>query len=310
MIKQLFEPPHRRHIPDDAVLWRYVPLRTLFVYLNRRVFIPSVTKLEKGDPFEGGFHPDPTEFMNGLGPAGDKVVSWIQAKRCTKAEQDNIKAYRLKAKGSKLEHRIYLKRYFEFISRTRFAWCWFQSPNESVAMWNHYGRDGAAVMTTFGQLKKALEPLKYTFTAAKMNYIHHALKAHERFDDPTLKSYLLLRPFFLKRQEYESEREIRFVASARPRWSASDGGGIALRDFHPKGWIAAVRLWPDLKKDEEEAIQARVWDVVPDISCRKSDLFDAATRTIKDEMLAELDENCEEGWASVGDDIPCALKQI
>ena len=46
----------KRWLPDHAEIWRYVPLRTLFFYLNGLVFIPSVAKLRDGDPFEGEFY--------------------------------------------------------------------------------------------------------------------------------------------------------------------------------------------------------------------------------------------------------------
>lgn len=50
--------PCERPLDDQASLWRYVPLKTLFFYLNRMVFLPSVAKLKHGDPFEGEFFPD------------------------------------------------------------------------------------------------------------------------------------------------------------------------------------------------------------------------------------------------------------
>jgi hypothetical protein len=54
---QIFpESDSKRWLPDYAEVWRYVPLRTLFFYLNGLVFIPSVAKLRAGDPFEGEFY--------------------------------------------------------------------------------------------------------------------------------------------------------------------------------------------------------------------------------------------------------------
>jgi hypothetical protein len=50
-IRQVEFPPGS-HLSDTARLWRYVPLRTLFVYLSGKVFIPSVATLQNSDPFE------------------------------------------------------------------------------------------------------------------------------------------------------------------------------------------------------------------------------------------------------------------
>ena len=49
-------------LPDNACLWRYVPLKTLFLYLSGNIFIPSIEKLRQSDPFEGEFFFNNPEF--------------------------------------------------------------------------------------------------------------------------------------------------------------------------------------------------------------------------------------------------------
>jgi len=65
--KQIFTESDKRWLNDDAVIWRYVPLQTLFFYLNGLVFIPSVAKLRAGDPFEGEFYENIAWFNTAFG---------------------------------------------------------------------------------------------------------------------------------------------------------------------------------------------------------------------------------------------------
>src|SRR5947208_16837631 len=63
---QIFAETDKRWLPDDAILWRYVPLRTIFFYLNGLIFLPSIEKLRKGDPFEGSWYESLSWFNNAL----------------------------------------------------------------------------------------------------------------------------------------------------------------------------------------------------------------------------------------------------
>jgi len=62
-VQILPESASKRWLPDYVEVWCYVPLRTLFFYLNGLVFIPSVAKLRAGDPFEGEFYDGPSHFI-------------------------------------------------------------------------------------------------------------------------------------------------------------------------------------------------------------------------------------------------------
>jgi hypothetical protein len=130
------------------------------------------------------------------------------------------------------QNHITLKqRYLDFIRVTRFAWCWFHSRDESAAMWNTYGKKGVAVQSTVGRIKGALETTGRKFIYGRMTYIDYGSDlGTESNSDQQQDDHRVLRPFFLKRKEYESEDELRFVI-AGPRRDLR--GGILLKNLKP-----------------------------------------------------------------------------
>jgi hypothetical protein len=142
----------------------------------------------------------------------------------------------------------------------RFVWCWFADFKncESAAMWNLYGKDGAAVCTTVGRLTRALGKCGREFEFARMTYIR-TTQGNKLIEPESIGPELLLRPYFLKRAEYSSEREIRFVASGpEGQW----GGGIEL-SLSPIDWIEEIRLSPTFAGIEEHGVQEAIKKLVP-----------------------------------------------
>jgi hypothetical protein len=306
-IRQIYPPENRdKWVSDDIKLWRYVPLKTLFFYLAGNVFIPSLTKLQQSDPFEGKFLFDTKDFEAALkmscGKQFDEVQQWIRGALWTPVDKhlfdQNKKWVPLMVATDK-------DRYFEFISRTRFAWCWFQSDLESAAMWNTYGKEGVAIATTVGNLSSALKTTNYDFAFGRMCYF----KRYGNFArcSNTEKQMFVLRPQFLKREEYESEKEVRFVTCT----SENESGGLPLKDITPKTWIKRIRLWPGLSPREEESIQGAVKNKLPDVDCQKSDLLQphgrAMSRTFEDLRTFAAAKN-ESRWKSCEDGVPSSLK--
>jgi hypothetical protein len=312
--KQIFEQSSKRWIDDHEVIWRYVPLRTLFFYLNGLVFIPSVAKLRAGDPFEGEFYEDipwfNAAFSDHYGEQANTIDNWIIQKLCSDSERKLIEINKNNPHGANAAPMILRKHYFNFIRQTRFSWCWFHSNRESAAMWSVYGNQGVAIKTTIGKLKRLCEKTERNFIYGRMTYVDYQSKPSVEFD-PTRKSdyHLLLRPFFLKRMEYKSEDEVRFVTAGSER---DELGGILLKDLKPQDWISAVRLWPGLTSEEESSIQKIVEQYIPKADCERSDLFsgpDGQSSLIKfitDGLNIPLDGE----WRDGQDGIPMLIKTL
>ncbi len=204
---------------------------------------------------------------------------------------------------------VFRRHYFDFIRRTRFTWCWFQSYRESAAMWSVYGNQGVAIKSTVGKICSVLEKTGREFIYGRMTYVDYRSGVSTDFNPEQKSDYrLLLRPFFLKRREYESEDEVRFVTAGVDREERS---GILLKELSPQQWISEIRLWPGLTHDEEESIKKAVHHFVSDADCQKSDLFsgpDGPSELI--EMLAaDLEQSADSSWTEGKDGIPQSLKR-
>ncbi|GEM_PF-1694671 len=298
-----------RWLHDYAEVWRYVPLRTLFFYLNGLVFIPSVAKLRAGDPFEGEFYEEiawfNTAFSDHYGNEANGVREWIVNELCSEHERHHIE---ISKNYPDAAAEVIRRHYFDFVRKTRFAWCWFQSCRESAAMWSVYGNQGVAVKSTIGKLCAVLEKTNREFIYGRLTYVDYQSGVSTEFNPEQESDYpLLLRPFFLKRREYESENEVRFVTSGADR---DERGGILLKELSPLDWISEIRLWPGLTRDEEQSIKKAVFHFAPKIDCQKSDLFSGPDGPSKfGEMIAaDLEQSADSSWVKGTDGIPKALK--
>jgi hypothetical protein len=308
---QIFpESLQKRWLPDHAEVWRYVPLRTLFFYLNGLVFIPSVAKLRADDPFEGEFYEDiawfNSAFSDHYGGEANAIEEWMLKELCSDHERQHIKINRNYPNAGA---EVYRRQYFDFIRRTRFAWCWFQSYRESAAMWSVYGNQGVAIKSTVGKLSSVLEKTGREFIYGRMTYVDYRSGISTDFNPEHKSDYrLLLRPFFLKRREYESENEVRFVTSGVDR---EERGGILLKELLPQQWISEIRLWPGLTHDEEESIKKAVHHFVSDADCQKSDLFSGpdGPSELAEMITADLEQSADLSWAEGKDEIPQSLKR-
>jgi hypothetical protein len=129
----------------------------------------------------------------------------------------------------------------EEMKRRVAASCWFESQHESAAMWRLYapGAEGVAITTTFNKLRNLVatvalptEPL--AVGAGRVTYVDHSneglienLREDERLPN-------LLRPFMLKNNSYEHEKEVRalVIAGAGPEIGKSGFDlRVSLNDF-------------------------------------------------------------------------------
>jgi hypothetical protein len=120
---------------------------------------------------------------------------------------------------------------------------------------------------------------------------------------------LLLMPHFLKRTEYQNEKEVRFVTAAAKR---PEQKGILLGKTEPEKWIQAIRLWPDLKPTEETCLCAAVRRILPTTDCARSELLtdpDRLSAWIK-KNKGQTDGLADAEWISGKDGIPSPLKKL
>jgi hypothetical protein len=306
--EQIFSQSDERYLDDDTPIWRYVPLRSLFFYLNGLIFIPSVAKLKAGDPFEGKSHDDIAwfnqAFLDRYGDKADGLDKWMLAKLCSDAERHVIDINKTNAGGSPAP--LYLRRhYFDFIMQTRFAWCWFHSQRESAAMWSVYGNQGVAIKTTVGRIKALFESSGRKFIYGRMTYVDYE-NGHD-FDPSILNYQLLLRPYFLKRKEYESENEVRFVTAASER---GERGGILTKGLL-LDWITAIRLWPGLTVDEEKSLCKAVRHFIPTVDCERSGLFAGPDNSgLIEQFGFDIERSADSEWEAGSDGIPLAIKVL
>ncbi|MGC3989429.1 MAG: DUF2971 domain-containing protein [Chthoniobacteraceae bacterium] len=300
---QIYEQQEEEWLSDDIYLWRYVPLRTLWVYLARKsIFIPSIKKLRESDPFEGDFSFGITWFNTALAEIekeDESIQNWLFKNRFSKSERDFSKR-----NSDSVNTAAYLmqKHYFEFIHETRFAWCWFCNGNQDAAMWSNYGNGGVAIRTTVGKLKAMLEAhTKENFAFGKMRYIQY--QEDELNPEKLRDAKFILRPHFLKRSEYKNENEVRFVVAAPAKEKTQ---GIILKQIDPKLWIEEIILWPGLKPLEVDALKIAIHKIAPKIRCNYSDLLGHQ----KNQLFATLESSYENYDLSIWDRIPTKLKEL
>ena len=300
----------------STLLWRYVPLRTLFVYLPNRVFVPSLNTLRENDPFEGRFYYDdhPSEFNGALtkryGEQADKILDWIYTDRLKDWQRKSVLNPDTQLRD--YNNSLFPEHYFEFVRETRFAWCWFNPSNaaESAAMWNTYGKDGVAVVTTVERLTAALKKTGRDFEYGQLKYLEVSpygvinpklqFSAREFSHDE-----VMLCPHFFKRAEYQSENEIRFVTVEAPRTS----GGIIL-DLDATEWIKTVKLWPGLSATEADALKQVIASKLPKATCERSSML---REVYQDEVDSLASNYLETIWNTSSDSdwrMPADLKRL
>lgn len=302
-VQQIYQGNDQEWLNDERPLWRYVPYKTMFLYLEGKVFIPTIERLRKGDPFEGNFPitiPDFNRSINDRYPEHHhQVTDWIREKLCTANEQKLIQ--RNDDYGyPEFKFKLYRRHYMDFLRKTRYAWCWFLSGIESALMWNSYGRDGVAVGTNVGKLKSALQKSERDFVFGKMTY--RSARPYEFDSADPINTRLLTMPHFLKREEYKGEQEVRFVTTG-------PGNDLVL-DLPPDEWITEIRLHPKLAASEAVAIKAVVQKVLAKIKCEPSDLLKDVEQSILNEaeLSRELDKSDFLRWKDGNDGIPDYLK--
>jgi len=177
------------NLTGEEIIWRYITLDRLINILDdKALFMASSGTYSASDPYEG-FPP----------PSVLKIVK----DRCPPSMycSDDSESQDLS------NFRVFAKRLFQ----SRVVSCWYQSNEESEAMWKLYGDMGKAVAirTTVGKLANAFGS-EFEGKIARVRYISYTHTTQTEYD-AVMSAYdenALLDPIY-KRSSYAHERELR-----------------------------------------------------------------------------------------------------
>jgi Protein of unknown function (DUF2971) len=198
--------------PPEAKLWRYLSFAKFVSLLqSERLHFTRVDHFD--DHFEGAWPKSDLEFWT-----AERMIKHFNVPHFTEQMRFNVAAS-----------------------------CWFESPDESAAMWRLYapGNESVAVATSFAKLKNFVEAPKEPNVlsgAARVTYIDH-------FNDGLIKNLTkgerlpnTLMPLMLKNISYKYENEVRalIIAEAPP---GIPGGGLNLR-LKVVDFVEEIRINP------------------------------------------------------------------
>ena len=278
--------PGPKPVEDDAPLWRYVSLSALFHYLAGKAFVPSVQKLEKCDPTEGLAMCGNSDWADNAFTDAEwkEFWDWI----CEARLSPEAKCHYERAGAFPSQSLVWWWEYHRVLATTRYAWCWFNSEHESAAMWQLYGKGGAAIRTSPRKLSPILDQTGKNWLVSRMHYLDRNKPWHPEDFGPEHLPILseekraaieakvermrewIRRPFLVKRIEYQHENEVRFVSS-----DAAGLDGLPLSLKKPETWIEEIVLCPGFPEAEANSLVAAVSKVVPALAqkTRRSLLF-------------------------------------
>jgi hypothetical protein len=171
--------------PEDAVLWRFMPVSKFLSLLHARaLYFGKASQMD--DTYEFPPHP--------------QFETWLvaMAERATKDDKIRIPDIPKWVKGEMKKFREEM-----FIS------CWHMNEHESASMWKDYSRneDGVAVCSTLAKMRKAFSGTgggRRVFVS-KVNYIDFRTTSFRSRG----KANNMVTPILYKRKSFESEQEVR-----------------------------------------------------------------------------------------------------
>ena len=85
------------------------------------------------------------------------------------------------------------KNYWENERKRHFVNCWIESPHELSLMWTAYAKDGLAIKTTAGNLKKSLNDSEENIYLSRVKYIDYNIDSSQDAGKPKNILKLLLK---------------------------------------------------------------------------------------------------------------------
>ncbi len=188
----MIEVPMGYKIPGDrAKIWRYMDFTGFMSLLDKRaLFFALVCELD--DPMEGVY------------PDENRAVKYTPI-----SPDDSLEDHMSRAR-----RRFVDKHEQEGYREMMAVNCWHVNAGESVAMWKTYSRQGIAVQSTCGRLKRSLETWPFdTMYLARVKYLRGAILGNP---------LILFEPSLHKRKSYEYEKELRAFIFRHPRTNHPD----------------------------------------------------------------------------------------
>jgi hypothetical protein len=184
--------------PDDTILWRYLDLSHFINLLDRRsLYFANLREF--------------TDEWEGVVPATS-----IEAKR---RYLENF----LLARPGSMESKMVrdMERSFRPFQGGYGVNCWHKNKVESVAMWKLYthGKDGVAVQTTVGRLKKCLSEERREILIVEVQYDDHEIIYELESDLIFYKDPII--PVITKRRSFAHESEVRVLLVRQNRKDVS-----------------------------------------------------------------------------------------
>jgi hypothetical protein len=197
---------------DDTILWRYSDLSHFLSLLDGHELYFTNRNQSIEDPWEGAIA---TALTAAIKRASEYVFRDYEKKFGTPTE--DLKEV-LFGPGA-IELRIKALRAVQAHFGIN---CWHKNRIESVAMWKLYthGRDGVAIQTTVGRLKKCLSVEPRPVLIADVRYEDHELPEQDGGDTEVSSFFELqfidkLMPLLMKRRSFAHESEVRLVLIRR-----------------------------------------------------------------------------------------------
>lgn len=222
-----------RPLEPNAPLWRYMKLTTLLYMLTeKRVFIPKLNTLQKGDKFEGWL-----DLQNGQPDKMKRHLALKEHEDWFRREKGGTTESWEKSAPPELSA-LWLRE----LAKRRCVWCWHQSEHESMAQWVIYGREaGVAIRSDAESVLETFKPADVVYGEVQyvdVGQIPVAASSHLRWH-----------PYFLKHSSFKHEQEVRFVLMDESDWL--DGRVVKVA---PETLIKEVVISPLLLPSEATAV--------------------------------------------------------
>ena len=246
-------------IDDDTPIVRYMKLSTLLLLLADRVFLPSLRCLQSDDQLEGlvpqTVWPNYGTYMAEItAPFENWLLERARTPKVIRREGQNHNAATLW---------FLAKTWLEQLSIRRCVWCWNKHTGQSHALWKIYGHRGVAVVSTVGEVKRALTkagPLRGIVSS-----IDYSMPA--TLDEHQLGAGLVMIqkenrafPYLFKDPGYKYEEEIRFVVGVHPDLLADARGIMVEIDGKSivKNYVNDLWIAPGTPREEQTILRKLV----------------------------------------------------
>jgi hypothetical protein len=204
-------------INDNTLLIRYMKLETFLLLLRRHtVFIPTLKLLQSGDGLEGNISAIAAAYTEKMQPIVGPHRKWLlKAAGSPKIIATSTKARNLHVNA------LLAESWRKELAKRRCIWCWNRGTEQLNFMWKLYGDRGIAVVSTVGNIRKALADAGGEGIVSPVRYI--PWKSSIPQQDWNFLNENYARPHLFKEASYSPEREVRFVLKVNAdgtRWTS------------------------------------------------------------------------------------------